>query len=183
MRKRRGVKLGGFRAGAKLTARARQAGVKAVQARADARAIDLAPTVRELQAAGKTSLRAIADELNRRGIPTARRGQWQAGSVSQLLARIAKQWLDDAIAHGALIDYAALSRKQREGVDLAKTLRASGMTYGAVADRLNADGYRTTTGARYTASSVYSALLRAIEREQAESIGHINDAKRRVVDL
>jgi hypothetical protein len=121
--------------------------------------------------------------LNRRGIPTARCGRWQAGSVSQLLARIAKQWLDDAIAHGTLIDYAALSRKQREGVDLAKTLRASGMTYGAVADRLNADGYRTTTGARYTASSVYSAVLRAIEREPAESIGHINDAKRRVVDL
>jgi DNA invertase Pin-like site-specific DNA recombinase len=87
--KRRGVKLGGFRAGAKLTTKARQAGVRAVQARADARAIDLAPTVRELQAAGKTSLRGIADELNRRGIPTARRGRWQAGSVSQLLARLA----------------------------------------------------------------------------------------------
>jgi DNA invertase Pin-like site-specific DNA recombinase len=86
--KRRGVKLGGFRAGAKLTAKARQAGIKTIKARADARATDLAPIVRELQAAGTTSLRGIADELNRRGIPTARRGRWQAGSVSQLLARI-----------------------------------------------------------------------------------------------
>jgi DNA invertase Pin-like site-specific DNA recombinase len=86
--KRRGVKLGGYRAGAKLTAKARQAGIKTIQARADARAADLAPIVRELQAAGATSLRGIADELNRRGIPTARRGRWQAESVSQLLARI-----------------------------------------------------------------------------------------------
>jgi DNA invertase Pin-like site-specific DNA recombinase len=86
--KRRGVKLGGYRAGAKLTAKARQAGVKAVQARADARAADLAPIVRELRVAGKTSLRAIADELNARHIATPRGGQWLAGSVSQLLARI-----------------------------------------------------------------------------------------------
>jgi DNA invertase Pin-like site-specific DNA recombinase len=86
--KARGVKLGGFRAGAKLTAKARQAGVKAVQARADARAVDLAPIVHELQAASITSLRGIADELNRRGIRTPRGCQWQAGQVSQLLARI-----------------------------------------------------------------------------------------------
>jgi DNA invertase Pin-like site-specific DNA recombinase len=85
----RGVKLGGFRAGAKLTAKARQAGVKVVQARAAARAAgDLAPIIRELQAAAATSLRGIADELNRRGIHTPRGGQWLAGSVSQLLARI-----------------------------------------------------------------------------------------------
>jgi Recombinase len=76
------VKLGGYRAGVKLTARARQAGVRAVQAR------DSAPIVRELQAAGATSLRGIADELNSRGIWTPRGGQWLAGSVSQLLARI-----------------------------------------------------------------------------------------------
>jgi hypothetical protein len=37
-----------------------------------------------------TSLRGIAAELNRRGIQTPRGvGQWQAGSVSQLLGRLA----------------------------------------------------------------------------------------------
>jgi DNA invertase Pin-like site-specific DNA recombinase len=86
--KRRGVQLGGYRAGAKLTAKARQAGVRAVQRRADARAADLAPIVHELQAAGVASLRGIADELNRRRIPTPRGSQWMAGSVSRLLARI-----------------------------------------------------------------------------------------------
>jgi Recombinase len=63
---------------------------KAVTARADAFATDLAPTVAELQAAGATSLRAIARGLNERGIRTPRGvGEWKAGSVAQLLARLA----------------------------------------------------------------------------------------------
>jgi DNA invertase Pin-like site-specific DNA recombinase len=86
--KRRGVKLGGYRAGAKLTAKARQAGVVANRERAAARAADLAPIIHELRAARVTSLRRIADELNRRGIRTPRGKQWLAGSVSQLLTRI-----------------------------------------------------------------------------------------------
>jgi DNA invertase Pin-like site-specific DNA recombinase len=67
--KRRGVKLGGDR-GARLTVKARLAGVEAVQTRANERAADLGPIVRELQAAGATSLRALAAALNDRGIRT-----------------------------------------------------------------------------------------------------------------
>jgi DNA invertase Pin-like site-specific DNA recombinase len=85
--KRRGVKLGGYR-GAKLTAKARAAGCKARTERAAAKAIDLAPTLAELQAAGVTSLRAIAAALNERGIPTPRGGEWQAVQVMRVLARI-----------------------------------------------------------------------------------------------
>jgi DNA invertase Pin-like site-specific DNA recombinase len=87
--KRRGVKLGGYRAGAKLTAKARQAGYAARAARANARATDLAPTISELQAAGVTSLAGIAAVLNERGIPTASgQGAWQAVQVGRLLARL-----------------------------------------------------------------------------------------------
>jgi DNA invertase Pin-like site-specific DNA recombinase len=86
--KARGKKLGGYR-GNQLTDAARAAGCRAVQARADARAADLAPIVRDAQRAGAGSLRAIAAVLNARGIPTPRgRGAWQAGTVSQLLARL-----------------------------------------------------------------------------------------------
>src|ERR1700737_2058141 len=46
--KRRGVKLGGDR-GARLTAKARAAGRAAVQERARSRAMDLVPTITELQ--------------------------------------------------------------------------------------------------------------------------------------
>jgi hypothetical protein len=86
--KQRGVKLGGNR-GAKLTLKARRAGVKPVQARVTARVADLAPVVRELQAAGVTSLVGIAAALNERSIPTATgRGNWHAVQVSRVLARI-----------------------------------------------------------------------------------------------
>jgi DNA invertase Pin-like site-specific DNA recombinase len=68
--KKRGVKLGGDR-GRTITEAMRKAAKAALQDRARARAIDLAPTIKDLQAAGKTSLRALADGLNDRGIPTA----------------------------------------------------------------------------------------------------------------
>src|SRR4051794_22055811 len=68
--KRRKVKLGGWR-GTIPTAKTRAKAVAAIEARAAARATDLAPTIASIQAAGITSLRAIAAALNEQGIPTA----------------------------------------------------------------------------------------------------------------
>jgi DNA invertase Pin-like site-specific DNA recombinase len=83
--KRRGVKLGGDR-GARLTAKARAAGRAALQERARNRAAaDLTSTIKELQAAGRESLRAIAAGLEERGIPAARGGKWSAVQVARLL--------------------------------------------------------------------------------------------------
>jgi hypothetical protein len=45
----------------------------------------LASTVKDLQAAGFESLRAIASALEERGIPTARGGKWSSVQVSRLL--------------------------------------------------------------------------------------------------
>jgi DNA invertase Pin-like site-specific DNA recombinase len=86
--KRRGVKLGGYRAGAKLTATIRKAGQEANARIAAERAADIAPIIAELQATGATSLQAIAAGLNERGIPTARgTGTWSATQVMRVLAR------------------------------------------------------------------------------------------------
>jgi hypothetical protein len=68
-----------------LTDKARKAGNEAVQAKARQRAADLASTVKELQAAGCESLRAIAAGLEQRGIPAARGGKWSAVQVARLL--------------------------------------------------------------------------------------------------
>src|SRR5262249_21289620 len=81
--KRSGVKLGGDR-GARLTAKQRAAGVAVRQEQARKRAVDLAPTIKELQAAGFESLRAIATALDERGIPAARGGEWSATQVMRL---------------------------------------------------------------------------------------------------
>ena len=85
--KRRGVKLGGDR-GARLTAKQRAAGRAVLIDRAEARAADLADTVKELQAAGCESLRAIAAGLDARGIPTARGGKWSSVQVMRVLERL-----------------------------------------------------------------------------------------------
>jgi hypothetical protein len=45
------------------------------------------PIIREIQRAGATSLRAIAEALNVRGVVTSRGGRWQAMTVSNVLAR------------------------------------------------------------------------------------------------
>jgi Recombinase len=58
------------------------------QARADKRAADLVPVVKELHAAGVTSLRAIAAALDKRGIPTETGGRWHHTQVRRLLARL-----------------------------------------------------------------------------------------------
>jgi hypothetical protein len=50
-------------------------------AQADARAADLAPVIAELRAAGVTTLRGIAAELNRRGIPTTSGRGWSRGAI------------------------------------------------------------------------------------------------------
>jgi hypothetical protein len=59
------------------------------RAHADQRAADLAPVIAELRASGVTSLHGIANELNRRGIPTvAGPGRWYHTQVRRLLARL-----------------------------------------------------------------------------------------------
>jgi DNA invertase Pin-like site-specific DNA recombinase len=85
----RGVKLGGDRHAHKLTDDACAMGRAVVANRARQRAADIARTVAALRAAGTTSLRGIAAELNNRGIPTVTgAGSWRAAQVRRLLARI-----------------------------------------------------------------------------------------------
>jgi len=85
--KKRGTKLGGFR-GFVPNARMRKLSAEVLHERTEARAADLAPIIRELQAAGKTSLRAIAAGLNEAGIPTARGGEWSSPQVMRILERL-----------------------------------------------------------------------------------------------
>lgn len=73
---------------AKGSEQARAAAAAAVRARASNRAADLAPTIKAIQKAGATSLRAIAAELNAQGITTARGGTWSAVQVQRVLERI-----------------------------------------------------------------------------------------------
>jgi DNA invertase Pin-like site-specific DNA recombinase len=88
--KARGKKLGGCRVSAaqwqEITTAAHQANRDKA---AEGRALVL-PVIRELQASGATSLRAIADGLNARGIEPPRRGEWSAVQVKRILDKAAE---------------------------------------------------------------------------------------------
>ena len=97
--KRRGTQLGGFR-GRAATDADRQRASAAKTALANARASDLAATIRSLQAEGVTSHRAIAGRLtnlnipttgsaNKHGQPTGHGGTWTGVQVGRILARLA----------------------------------------------------------------------------------------------
>ena len=62
-------------------------GVATNRKAADAFASNVLPIVRQIQAAGATTYRAIAQALNDRGVRTARGGDWHDSTVRNLLAR------------------------------------------------------------------------------------------------
>jgi DNA invertase Pin-like site-specific DNA recombinase len=62
-------------------------GAAANRTAADAFAANVLPVIRQIQAAGATTHRAIAEALNARGIRTARGGQWHVSTVQNMLGR------------------------------------------------------------------------------------------------
>lgn len=91
--KARGVRLGNPNGAAALR-RAGEDGSAlrdAVGRNAQRFAADLAPVIADIRADGATSLRAIAGELDARGMRTRRSGRWHVSNVRNLLNRIASR--------------------------------------------------------------------------------------------
>ena len=89
--KARGIKLGNPNGAAHLRGLGNAAAVEGVKAKAQERAEDLRTVVQDVLAAGITSTRSIAAELNRRGILTPRGGRWHPTSAARLLRRLEAQ--------------------------------------------------------------------------------------------
>jgi DNA invertase Pin-like site-specific DNA recombinase len=66
---------------------ARERALASNQALADERAAKVLPIIKKAQKPGATSLRAIAQALNDRGIRTPRRGTWAPLQVKNILDR------------------------------------------------------------------------------------------------
>ncbi|UPK40863.1 recombinase family protein (plasmid) [Bradyrhizobium sp. 186] len=95
--KARGTILGGARGRAGTCTDLEKARA-ARTAKANQRALDLATTIRSLQAAGSTSLCSIATGLNARQIAAARGGFWTAAQVRRILNRLQDQTTCEASA-------------------------------------------------------------------------------------
>ena len=86
--KARGVKLGNPNGAAHLRGRGNSEAVEALRKGADDRAEDMRPVLEDVRAEGHTSYRAMSQELDRRGILTARGGQWHPATVRNLVRRL-----------------------------------------------------------------------------------------------
>ena len=82
------MKLGNPNGARCLQGLGNDAAVRAVKAGADKRATMLKPILEDIQSGGITSVRGMAEELNARGILTARGGDWHPTSVVRLLDRL-----------------------------------------------------------------------------------------------
>jgi DNA invertase Pin-like site-specific DNA recombinase len=87
--KERGVRLGNPNGAAALrrAGKGNAASIVAIKTAADEHAANLAPIIADIRSAGVTSFKAIARELNDRGILTARGGRWHPTTVKNLLSR------------------------------------------------------------------------------------------------
>jgi DNA invertase Pin-like site-specific DNA recombinase len=81
------AKARGVRLGNPNIKNAQAVGTARVKAEADRFAANVLPIIRQAQRAGASSLRAIADTLNGRGVRTARGGKWAATQVRDILRR------------------------------------------------------------------------------------------------
>lgn len=92
--KARGVRLGNPNGAAALLPGCREAAAKAgvvLTLKADQRAAQVAPLLRQLEAEGCTSARAMAHALNMRGVPApSGRPMWYPEQVRRMIRRVAK---------------------------------------------------------------------------------------------
>ena len=145
-------------------------GPLAAKRAADSRALALASTIRELMAAGFVSRLALADELNRRGIPTARGGTWRYTAVVRILTRLGLT----TYGKGARINNGLASKQAADAraKALASTIRALKgkhlVSFSAIARELNAREIPTAFGGKWHSTSV-SRLLHRLERLEPSS--------------
>jgi Recombinase len=129
---------------------------------AEARARALASTLRELRAAGFISRRALADELNRRGIPTSRGGSWHYTTIVRMLTRLGllTSGKGGRINNGLASKQGANARAKA----LASTIRAlqaKGLvSFSAIARELNEQEIPTALGGKWHPASVSRLLHR-----------------------
>ena len=132
---------------------------------ADRRAPALVPIIRKLMAPGFVSYRALADELNRKGIPAARGGRWHYTTVVRMLKRLGLlTWGPGAkINHGQANKHAADMRAKALAPTIRRLRRAGFISGKAIARELNARGIPTAGGSKWHPTTV-TRLLRRLDR-------------------
>jgi hypothetical protein len=134
---------------------------------ADSRAAALASTIRKLMAAGFVSHRELADELNRRGIPTALAGSWHRTTVARMLTRLGL--ITSGNRNIGRTNKQAADARAKALASTIRALRARGLvSLGAIARELNEGEIPVARGGKWHRTSV-SRLLHRLERLEPSS--------------
>ena len=160
--------------GASRPRRGIRGGPLAIKRAADARARALASTLHKLRAAGFVSRQALADELNRRKVPTARGGRWQYTTVVRMLTRLGllTSGKDGRINNGQESKRAADARAKALASTIRK-LQAKGLvSSNAIARALNAREIPTAQGGKWHHASVKRMLQRLEKLDSASNGKH-----------
>ena len=138
------------------------AAASALKQGADFRAAALASTIREIMAIGFVSQSALADELNRNGIPTARGGSWHRTTVARVLIRLGLITSGQG-NNGLAIRRIADARADALSPTIRELQKAGFVSSSAIARKLNAREIPTARRCKWQRASV-DQLLRRLER-------------------
>jgi hypothetical protein len=139
-----------------------RSGATANQLVANYRAAALAPTIRGFMAAGFISYQALADELNRRRIPTPLGGSWHRTTIVRMVARLGLTTSDNRNS-GRTSKPAANVRAEAFSSTIQNLRKAGFVSVSAVARELNRRGITTPQGAMWRLTTV-SRLLERLDR-------------------
>jgi DNA invertase Pin-like site-specific DNA recombinase len=133
-----------------------------------ARAADLAPVIAEIQTAGFVSIRAVARQLDLRGIRPLRADRWGRGSsVGKLLSRLS---MARSVSESKHARRAAIQRWAAALTPVIADVRGSGhKTLKSIARELNARGVPCFKGGLWDHMAV-RRTLRWLPEEQRQSI-------------
>jgi Recombinase len=128
---------------------------------ADSRARALLPTVRKLKAKGFISQRALADELNRMGIPAPQGGRWHPTTVARLLTRLGlvtpgNGRINTRLAHKRAAD----ARATALAATIRKLRKAGFVSISAIARELNERQVPPAWGSKWHRTTVRELLQR-----------------------
>jgi hypothetical protein len=130
---------------------------------ADVPAEALAPTIRKLQKGGVVTVRAIAKELNERGIPTPRTGKWHHTTVVRLLTRLGLIELGTGRTNNRLaLKRAADARAKAQASTIRKLQKAGFVSVRAIMRELNKREVSASRGGKWHSGTV-TRLLRRLE--------------------
>ena len=126
-------------------------------------------------ASGFVSRRALVEELNRKGIPTAHGGKWHYTTVVRMLKRQGLlSWGKGArINNGQAKKHTADLRAEALTATIAKLRKAGFVSISAIARDLNARGVPTARGGKWRLTTVTRLL------ERLEKLERLSDRRRR----